>query len=145
MRILFALLFVSICSSAVAQETWGDVDKNKVTMQELPPVWPGCESGTNAQELSKCFNQKLAQHIASNFKYPAAEYNANIEGRVIVDFVINEAGRVEIKSVSGGNEALQNEAKRNILEMPELKPGMLAGKPRVISYKVPFTFKTGRN
>lgn len=144
MRVLFVLLFISMSFTTMAQETWGTVDKNKVTMQELPPVWPGCESGTTAKELSKCFNQKLAQHIASNFKYPAAEYNANIEGRVIVDFVVNEAGMVEIKSVSGGNEGLQNEAKRNILQMPELKPGMLAGKPRAISYKVPFTFKTGK-
>ena len=35
---------------------------------------------------------------------------------------------------------LQEEAKRNILQIPEMKPGMLGGKPRAIQYKVPFNF-----
>jgi len=145
MRILYILLFVLLSPQLVAQEAWGNVDKNTVSMSELPPVWPGCEGKSSVKEMSNCFNQKLAQHIAKNFKYPAAEYNANIQGRVVVSFIVNEAGKVEVNSVTGGNEGLQNEAKRNILQMPEVLPGMLAGKPRAISYKVPFTFKTGRD
>ena len=144
MRIIMILMLLVSASQLNAQEVWGNVDKNKVTMSEIPPIWPGC-TGDSAPALSKCFNTNLAKHIAANFKYPAAEYNNNIQGKVIVSFVINTEGKVEVKSVSGGNEALQAEAKRNIMQIPQMQPGMLAGKPREIAYKVPFTFKTGRN
>ena len=144
MKKIFLIIFLVGFTHAVsAQEQWGDVDRNKVTMKELPPQWPGCEDGS-AAELNKCFTTKLSQHIGANFKYPAEAYNNNVEGQVIVEFIINTQGNVEIISVSGGAESLQEEAKRNILQIPQMKPGMLAGKPKAISYKVPFTFKTGR-
>lgn len=145
MKKLFLLsLILGFTTITSAQEKWGSVDKNEVTLVELPPEWPGCE-GDSAAELNKCFTTKLSQHISKNFKYPAEAYNNNVEGKVIVDFLINTDGNVEIISVTGGAPALQEEAKRNIMEIPQMKPGMLAGKPRAISYKVPFTFKTGRS
>lgn len=138
------IVFCILVSTSVFSQEWGDVDKNKVTLKEIGPVWPGCEKGT-AAERDNCFNQKLSAHISKNFKYPAESYKNNDEGKVIVDFIINEKGLVEVKSVSGGTKALQEEAKRNIMAMPKMsKPGMMAGKPRVIKMSVPFTFKTGK-
>ncbi|HBY68975.1 MAG TPA: energy transducer TonB, partial [Flavobacteriaceae bacterium] len=87
----------------------------------------------------------LAQHIAKNFKYPPQAYKNNDQGRVVVKFIINEEGLVEIKNISGGTAALQKEAKRNIMAMPKMtKPGMMGGKPRAIKFTVPITFKTGK-
>lgn len=144
-KLLFTLALVFTVSLSVAQDEWGDVNKNKVTLRELPPVWPGCEdSSGDPTAMNKCFTTMLSKHIAKNFKYPAEAYKNNDQGRVIVDFVINTEGKVEIVSTSGGSEALQAEARRNILQIPQMKPGMLAGKPKAISYKVPFTFKTGK-
>ena len=51
---------------------------------------------------------------------------------------------VEIKSATGATKALQEEAKRNILAIPKMKPGMMGGKFRAIKYTIPFTFKTGK-
>lgn len=140
-----ALIILCLFASAsiFAQREWGDVNKNTVTMKEIAPVWPGCESNNVAQR-DGCFDQKLTQHIVKNFKYPAKEYKNNIQGRVVVEFVINEKGLVDVKSVTGGSEGLQAEAKRNIMAIPKMKPGMMAGKPRAIKYTVPFNFKTGK-
>ncbi|MEM7187903.1 MAG: energy transducer TonB [Bacteroidota bacterium] len=127
-----------------SQEEWGDVNRNKVTMKEIAPVWPGCESKSGSG-IDNCFRQKLAQHIGKNFKYPPEAYKKNDQGKVIVEFFINEQGTVDIKSVSGGSDLLQKEAKRNISAIPKMsKPGMMAGKPRAIKYIVPITFKTGK-
>ena len=129
---------------AFSQEEWGDVNKNTVTMKEIAPVWPGCE-GKSGSGIDSCFKTKLAQHIGKNFKYPAEAYKKNDQGRVVVEFFVTEQGTVDIKSVSGGSEVLQKEAKRNISTIPKMaKPGMMAGKPRAIKYTVPITFKTGR-
>lgn len=137
------LVFALILSTATfAQEEWGDMKGNKLTMTEIAPVWSGC-SGSTAEKKA-CFNKNLNQHIATNFKYPAEEYKKNIQGRVVVDFIINEKGLPEITSVTGGNKGLQDEASRSIMLIPQMKPGMLGGKPRAISYKVPFNFKTGK-
>ena len=141
-------ILIAVCilfsTTIFAQQEWGDVKKNKVTLKEIGPIWPGCETG-DAAKRDNCFNQKLATHISKNFKYPAESYKKNEQGKVIVEFTINEKGLVEVNSVSGGTKALQEEAKRNILAIPTMaKPGMMGGKPRAIKMTVPFTFKTGK-
>lgn len=144
MKNVIIILCVLFTTALFSQEEWGNVNKNKVTMKEIGPVWPGCEKG-NETERKNCFNQKLAQHISKNFKYPAEAYKNNEQGIVTVEFIINQKGRVEIQKVTGGTASLQAEAKRNILAMPEMtKPGMLAGKPKSIKFTVPFNFKTGK-
>ncbi len=144
MKNLLILVSILFTTTLFAQQEWGDVQKNTVTLKEIAPIWPGCETG-NAAERDNCFNNKLATHIAKNFKYPAEAYKQNDQGKVIVEFIINEQGLVEVKNVSGGTQALRDEAKRNIMAIPKMsKPGMLGGKPRAIKMTVPFTFKTGK-
>ncbi len=143
-KILILTLVLFASTHVFSQEEWGNVEKNKVTLKEIGPIWPGCE-GQSAAERDDCFNKKLAGHISKNFKYPPEAYKRNEQGRVLVDFIINEKGLVEVKKVSGGTKALQEEAKRNILAIPKMaKPGMMGGKPRAINFTVPFTFKTGK-
>ncbi len=142
-KLLFALC-VLFTTTLLAQEEWGNVVANEVTLKEIAPIWPGCEQGDAAQR-EKCFDQKLTSHIIKNFKYPPTAFKNNDQGKVIVEFTINEKGLVEINKVSGGSKELQDEAKRNIMSIPQMaKPGMLGGKPRAISLTVPFNFKTGK-
>jgi len=145
MKKYFLIFFLFVLSSSVnAQEEWGSVDKNRVTLKEIAPVWPGCEN-MKEPERENCFDNKLAGHISRNFRYPAQAYKNNEQGRVVVEFLIDENGKPVIKNVSGGSKSLQEEAKRNILSIPKMaKPGMLGGKPRAIQYTVPITFKTGK-
>jgi len=142
MKKLLLLLFIVSTSLVYAQENWGDLKKNKLTLKEIPPVWPGCSG--SAVEKERCFNQELSKHIMSNFTYPTQEYNNNIQGRVVVSFKINTKGFVEIKNVREGNKGLQEAAKTIILKIPKLTPGMMGGKPREISMSVPFNFKTNK-
>ncbi|HBB48200.1 MAG TPA: energy transducer TonB [Flavobacteriaceae bacterium] len=142
-KYIIASLIMLTTNVLIAQE-WGSVEKNKVTMKEIAPVWAGCENQSGAG-LQKCFTQKLTQHVVKNFKYPADAYKSNTQGRVIVEFIINTEGMVEIKNVRGGAPALQEEARRNISLIPKMvRPGMYAGKPKAIQYTVPFDFKTGK-
>ena len=142
MKKLLLLLFIFSVSNSFAQDNWGEMKNNKLTMKEIPPVWPGCIGSVG--EKDRCFNEQLTKHIMSNFTYPTQEYNKNIQGRVVVTFTINTKGFVEIKNARGGNKGLQEAAKANILKMPQLIPGMMGGKPREINMTVPFNFKTNK-
>ncbi|SRR5690554_4182317 len=144
MKKIFIISLILFSSTAVFSQEWGSVQKNELTLKEIAPIWPGCESGS-ATDRDDCFNQKLATHISKNFRYPADAYKENEEGRVVVDFIVNEQGVIEVTKTSGGSSSLQEEAKRNILSIPKMvKPGMVGGKPKAIKYTVPFTFKTGK-
>lgn len=139
MKNLLIIVCILFSTTIFAQEEWGNVNKNTVTLKEIAPIWPGCETGDSATR-DNCFNQKLSAHISKNFKFPAG-YQKKEKVRVIVDFTINEKGIVEVTGVSGGPKELQEEAKRNILAIPKMaKPGMMGGKPRAIKMSVPFTF-----
>ncbi len=139
--ILFSLIF---SVSLSAQGEAGTVSGTTVTMNEIAPVWPGCE-GVSLGERDACFKKKLISHITKNYKYPAAELKKNVQGVVKITFVVNKEGLIDIKSLSGGNKGLQAEAKRNIMLIPKMaKPGQLGGEPHPIEYTVPFTFKSGR-
>ncbi|MGB3774638.1 MAG: energy transducer TonB [Leeuwenhoekiella sp.] len=137
MKKFLILLAITFSASAFAQDGVS-VKGSTMTVRDIAPVWPGCE-GSVAKKKA-CFTQKLGQHIGKNFKFPEGYKPGSIKEKVIVSFVINEKGLPEILEVTGGTAALQEEAKRNILAIPEMTPGHAGGKPKAIKYKVPFTF-----
>lgn len=72
--------------------------------------------------------------------YPAKAQKAGIEGRVIVQFIVNEKGEVEnpdvIRGIGGGCD---EEAVR-VAKLAEFKPGKQRGVPVRVQYSMPFTF-----
>jgi protein TonB len=107
---------------------------------EEPPTYPGCENISIA-ERRDCFNTKLGEHVVRHFRYPKEALNNNIQGRVLVQFVIDQEGRVEKITTRGPHPLLEEEAFRIISRLPKMKPGMQKGKPVKVKYAIPITFK----
>ena len=96
---------------------------------EDAPEFPG---GINA----------LLEYLKKNIKYPAICRDNNIQGRVIVSFVVNKDGKiVDPAVVKGVNPSLDKEALRVISTMPNWKPGYQRGKPVRVKYSVPVNFR----
>ena len=96
---------------------------------EDAPEFPG---GINA----------LLEYLKTNIKYPAICLDNNIQGRVIVSFVVNKDGKiVDPEVVKGVNPSLDKEALRVISTMPNWKPGYQRGKPVRVKYSVPVNFR----
>jgi protein TonB len=96
---------------------------------EEPPEYPGG-------------NKALLEFIAKNLNYPDEALNNNIQGRVILKFVVKvdgSVGRIEI--LKGVDPLLDQEAKRVIGMLPKLKAGRQNGVPVPVWFSVPVTFQ----
>ena len=84
----------------------------------------------------------LLEYLRKNIKYPAICRENNIQGRVIVSFIVNkDGGIVEPEVIKGVNPSLDKEALRVISGMPKWKPGSQRGKPVRVKYTVPVNFR----
>ena len=80
--------------------------------------------------------------LAKNMKYPVAAQEAKIEGRVIVQFVIERDGSVsDAKVMRGVNSELDAEAIRVVSMMPKWIPGKQRGKAVAVKYTMPIMFR----
>lgn len=80
--------------------------------------------------------------LGQNVKYPAEAQAKGIQGKVIVQFVVEKDGSISnpfvVRSI---DPYLDGEAIRVISIMPKWKPGMQKGQPVRVRYTVPVTFK----
>ncbi|MBO4476438.1 MAG: TonB family protein [Bacteroidales bacterium] len=71
----------------------------------------------------------LKKWVYQYLKYPQQAVREGIQGRVLVDFVIDEKGRVtDVKAVRSPHPLLEEEALRVIKASPDWKPGRIKGK-----------------
>ena len=87
-------------------------------------------------------NKAMMSYLAENIKYPKEAENAGMQGRVIVQFVVDTDGSIEdAKVVRAVDPLLDKEAIRVINAMPKWKPGMQDGKEVRVKYTVPIAFR----
>ena len=109
---------------------------------ENKPVFPGCEGIADQMQQYMCFQQKIAQHIVSVFKYPAIAKDMGIQGKVFITFVIDKTGKVVSPVVSRSvDKYLDDEALRIVGTLPMMTPAKQRGKPVPVTFTVPISFK----
>ena len=96
---------------------------------EQMPQFPGGETA-------------LLKYLQENVKYPPEALKDSIQGRVIVEFLIDTLGYIgEVKVVHSVHELLDAEAVRVVKTLPRFSPGRQAGKAVSVRYTLPVTFK----
>ena len=86
--------------------------------------------------------EALLTYLSKNIKYPSIAQENNIQGRVIVEFVVNKDGSiVEPKVIKSLDSSCDKEALRVVAAMPKWKPGKQRGKPVRVKYTVPVMFR----
>ena len=115
---------------AVVEPAKPEPPKNEIfEFVEQMPEFPGGEDAMMA-------------YIQKNMKYPKAAVENSTEGRVIVNFVVNDDGNiVDVKTVRGIGSGCDQEAERVVRSMPAWKAGKQNGKPVRVSYSLPITFQ----
>jgi TonB family protein len=86
----------------------------------------------------------LNNYLSSHIVYPEWERKNNIEGVVIVEFIVDSDGTIKEPSILQGVNKAQNFDK-NVLqiisEMPRWQPGLNEGKNVPVHFRLPIEFK----
>ena len=106
------------------------VEENKVfDVVEQMPSFPG---GMGA----------LMSWLSQNIKYPVIAAENGVQGRVIVQFVVEKDGSItDVKVAKSVDPSLDKEAARVVKSMPHWIPGKQNGSAVRVKYTVPVTFK----
>lgn len=117
------------------------INKLPFNAVEEKPLFKACTDIAKDKQ-SACFNSELVKHIKKELKYPKRALWHRMSGRVLVQFMIDDKGKVvniQVKRTKN-NRLLENEAERIISELPDFVPGKVNGKAVYVNKGVPINF-----
>ena len=84
----------------------------------------------------------LMKYLSSHIQYPAMAAENNVQGKVILQFVVEKDGKVgEVKVARSVDKDLDKEAIRVVKSLPKFTPGRQNGQAVRVWYTLPVTFK----
>lgn len=107
-----------------------EAEKAQLTETEIQqlPSFPG---GEHALQL----------FIVTNLNYPIAARENNIQGNVLLSFVVNKDGTItDIEIIESPHESLSKESIRVVKAFPRWEPGRVGGIPVRVRFTMPFRF-----
>lgn len=84
----------------------------------------------------------MMSYLAENVKYPLVAAENGVQGRVVVEFIVEKDGSLsDVKVKRGVDPSLDREAVRVVKSMPRWNPGKKDGQPVRVRFSVPVTFR----
>lgn len=127
---LFALLIMVFAFSlnVNAQEKKSDNSDVVFTVVENEAEFPGGVEAMN-------------RFMAENIKYPTLAKQKNIEGKVIISFIVEKNGTLsDIRTIKDIGEGCGDEGVRIVKLMPKWKPAKQKGQPVRQQFLLPISF-----
>lgn len=86
--------------------------------------------------------EAMMRYITSNIDYPDDARAIDIQGRVVVGFIVDENGNVnDVRIVRGLNRSLDEESIRVVRKLKRFKPGSQNGKPVRVRFTLPIMYR----
>lgn len=146
MKTLF-LSFLFLCGGvAMAQN-------NDALVPPVPSEEPQVDGGTQVQSdpIYQVVEQMpefpggqaaLMDYLKKNLRYPEIARDNEVQGRVIVRFVVNADGKIgDVVVLRDIGSGCGEEAKRVVASMPKWAPGRQNGKAVPTYFTLPITFR----
>lgn len=138
----------SIPTPLIEQEVTEDMTNEKETDEQTPPnVAEQAEEPIQFRIVEQYpeFPGGMTEYmkwLTRNLRYPDIARSQKIQGKVVVQFIVNQDGTIaDAKVVKSVNPHLDREAMRVIRMMPSWKPGIQDNKPCKTMVAVPIVFK----
>jgi protein TonB len=130
---MFSLMFSLFC---FAQET--------VNFEDLEeyPYFEKCEKKFK-KTPEDCFKYQLMKHFGKTFDYPELLKEKNIQGKYIVEGIIDKEGKIEVLQVIGNDidDLMKNEIMRIFHILPLITPGKINGENVNTKFEFPIVLK----
>ena len=111
------------------EENPKEVKEEIHTLVEQMPQFPGGDAA-------------LMKYLSSHINYPTMAAENGVQGKVILQFVVEKDGRVgEVKIARSVDKDLDKEAIRVVKSLPKFTPGRQNGYPVRVWYTLPVNFK----
>ncbi|OOQ57670.1 energy transducer TonB [Mucilaginibacter pedocola] len=118
-------------------EPVGNSDVKQVVEENPNQIFTAVEQQPSFGNDENAFNKYLAKAI----RYPAVARENNVQGRVILTFVVEKDGSLtDIKVLRGIGSGCDEEAIRALKASPKWKPGIQNGRPVRVQFSVPVAF-----
>lgn len=105
---------------------------------------PGADSAFTKVDVDPEFSggrEALLRFLGRSIRYPVDAIKGNIQGKVIISFVIEKDGALtNLKVFKGVDKSIDDEALRVMKLSPPWNPGLVSSKPVRVAYKVPISF-----
>lgn len=109
---------------------------------EKMPAFPGC---AEAEDPQSCTSKEMVNRIYKNLKYPAIARENNVEGTVVVSFIINESGKIKdiklLRDIGAGCGEVTLESVKRLQQEITFQPGMQQGRTVKVRYNIPIRFR----
>lgn len=116
----------------VGSGTGANTDPEPVDFVEQMPQFPGGQSA-------------LMSYLGSNIRYPVMAIENEIEGRVVVRFVVGKDGNISnVQVIKQLDPSCDKEAVRVVKSMPQWVAGRQNGHPVAVYFTLPVIFKLSR-
>lgn len=139
----------------VNQEGSDDADKFKAVQEQVVVKEEPKEEPKKEEEIFVAVEQMaefkggqsaLMKYLNSNIRYPELAAQNDIQGKVIVRFVVEKDGSIgQVSIVKGVDKSLDKEAIRVVKGMPKWQPGKNNGVAVRSYFTLPVTFKLQNN
>ncbi len=135
----------------VTQEGSDDADKFKAVQEQVVVKEPEPEVKPKEEEIFVAVEQQaefpggqaaLMKWLSNNIRYPESAQQNDIQGRVIVKFVVEKDGSIGNATIlKGVDRDLDREAIRVVKKMPKWQPGKNNGVAVRSYFNLPVTFR----
>ena len=116
-------------NEVIVEEKTEVVEEQVFTAVEQMPRFPGGD-------------EALMKYLSSHIQYPTMAMENNIQGRVVVQFVVTKTGKIgEVKVVRSVDRDLDKEAVRVCKSLPDFIPGKMNGQAVAVWYTLPVSFR----
>ncbi|MEO9966858.1 MAG: M56 family metallopeptidase [Reichenbachiella sp.] len=140
----FALIVIFGCEDAAQQLSEQDDITAAKTISDYT-MKDGAYDMVDVQPAPAGGMTEFYSYITQNLKYPTAAKEAGVEGRVFVQFILDESGNFkDVKAIKGIGSGCDKAAVEIVKNAPKWTPGLIDGKAVSVRMVLPISFHLGK-
>lgn len=118
-----------------------DNSKSLIELDLYPSFGKQKKKYSNKEDALKNLNKAIEKMIVKNFTYPPFAAERNIQGKTLINFIINKEGEIRTMVSCYSHPVLQLQGISIVSKFSKFNPGKKDGENVNVRYSLPLTFR----